>query len=340
MEKNKKRESEIVQWSYDLVQNAYLVKPDDADNHHDIYLNYLFPFCNNYYGPTNPLVIFGGHSVKDLPERPYITVRDGIVPLCILFRDIKPSAIKGHLFIHRDLWFTVPEDWREKVKFFDVEATTVYDSKNLPKRIFIAGTLNSTLADPEEFEGLVKNLCDGLGKENIKNIDIMAFFPNKRTDLWGAWEEENVLNYSRAIFEHLKVEIKTPEWPVIHSENNFKDCLYYEVNAGTLVKDSYLSHFTLSRGAGLLRRTPDPIDAHFRLTSTVGLSLYHRMNLYEIDYEKVTLYCDPLMGDNFRYYKKLIEAANHKKKFNFKWEKWLATYLKRFFKESRHGALE
>ncbi len=340
MDKPKKRETEIVQWSYDLVQNAYLVKPEDTEVLHDIYLNYLFPFCNNYYGPTHPMMIFGGHSVKDMPERPYITVRDGIVPLCILFRDLKPSAIKGQLFIHRDLWYTVPEDWQDKVKYFEVEATKTYDAENLPKRIFIAGTLNSTLADPLEFEAQVKALADRLGKDNLANIDIMAFFPNKRTDLWGAWEEENVLNYSRAIFEHLKVDVKTPEWHLIHSENNFKDCLYYEINAGTLIKDSYLTHFTLSRGAGLLTPIPDALDAHFKRTSTVGLSLYHRMNLYELDYDKVTPYCDPLNSDNFRYYKKLIEAANQKKKFNFKWEKWLATYLKRFFKESRHGALD
>lgn len=328
----KKKDHEYVQWGYDLVHNAYLNHQEDSARTDHLYLNYLAPFSNEFFGPTNPVIFFGGHTFKNLSKLPYWTLRDGVIPLTIFFKESEPEQVKGEIFIHKDLWFVVPENWRKKVKYFSVEPDVLYDKNNLPKKIFISGILNSTLADPDEFDENLKLLADTLGKENLKKIEIFSYFPDKRNDLWGSWEEENVLKYSKAIFENLKLDIQVPEWRLIHSEVNYKDCLYYEVNSGLFIKDSYLQHFTLSRGAGGLKKAASPMDSAFKKISESRSSLYHKLFIYECDYAQMGKYENPFEHENFRYFKKIIEHTNLHKRVNFYWEKWYATYVKNFYK--------
>lgn len=330
-----RNDEELIQWSYDIVQNAYLNKQEDIGSQENHYLGNFVPFSLSYIGQTNPSLIFGGHSVTNLPNKGIITVRDGLIPLTIFFRDIDPAAVKGDVLIHKDLWYAVPEKWQKKVKFYEIEADTYYHSGNLPKKIFISGILNSSLADPEELDEMIKHLLDTIGKDNLKDIQIMAYFPNKPNDMWGNWQEENVLRYTQSIFSRLKFDIYMPEWRLIQAENDFKDCLYYEVNAGTFIKDSYLLHFTLSRGAGLLKPESKKIDSAFTFKSETRLSLYHKMKVYEFDFSQVDAYRDPFSAENFHYFRKLIEASNQHKKINYKWERWFATYLKKFFKDNK-----
>lgn len=336
----KKKNEEYVQWSYDIIQNAYLNKPEDLTAQDNTYMNYLLPFSYDYFGPTNPMLVFGGHTLNDIPNQKFLTIRDGIIPTSIFFRDISPSTFKGEVLIHKDLWYTVPDAWREKVKYFNIVSKYQYDSTHLPKKIFIAGALNTVLADPDELDSMIKELRDGIGKENLKKIEVFAYFPNKRTDLWGNWEEENVLRFSASLFKNLKVDLKVPEWKLIHSENDYSDTLYYEVNAGALIKDSYLTHFTLARGAGLLKPKRKKIDRFFSVKSQVRLSLYHQMDILELDYAHLGPYLDPKSDKHFNYFRKMIEASTKNKKINFKWEKWYATYLKRFYRDNKSRLME
>lgn len=329
---SKKKEFEYVQWGYDLVQNAYLNRSEEMTSQDDLYLNYLAPFSLEVFGPTNPILMFGGHAIKEIIDRPYWTIRDGIIPLSIFFKEISPAVITGEVYIHKDLWHVVPGNWRHKVKFFSIEADQIYDKNNLPEKIFVTGILNSTLADPDEFNESLKYLADTLGKENLEKIEIFAYFPDKRNDLWGSWEEENVLKYSKAIFENLKIDIKVPEWKLLYSEVNYKNCLYFEVNNGLFIKDSFLEHFVLSRGGGSVRKPLRSIDENFKKTSEARLSIYHRICIYELDFATMDRYSNPFESENFVYFRKMIESSNKSKKVNFHWEKWYATYLKKFYK--------
>ncbi|MBC7429466.1 MAG: hypothetical protein H7336_12685 [Bacteriovorax sp.] len=329
---NKKNDFEYIQWGYDLIQNAYLNKKEDIASHDDLYKNYLAPFSLEIYGPTGPFFIYSGHGIVELKELPCWTLRDGIVPLSIFFKEVAPSEVTNKIMIHKDLWFVVPEVWRGHVQYYSIEADNIFDKNNLPEKIFVSGILNSTLAEPEDFDESLKYLADTIGKENLENIEIFAYFPDKRNDLWGSWDEENVLKYSKAIFKNLKIDIQVPEWRMIHTEVDYKKCLYHEVNNGLFVKDSYLDHFVLSRGGGHVRRAPQKIDEHFSKVSESRLSIYHRICIYDLNFEGLSKYFDPFDAENFTYFKKIIEASHGNKKLNFHWEKWYATYLKKFLK--------
>ncbi|MBC7713611.1 MAG: hypothetical protein H7177_09740 [Rhizobacter sp.] len=332
---SKKNDFEYIQWGYDLIQNAYLNKKEELASHDDLYKNYLAPFSFEVYGPTNPFFIYNGHGLMELKDLPSWTLRDGIVPLSIFFKEVTPDQVTSKVFIHKDLWFIVPENWRNKIQFYSIEADNIYDKNNLPEKIFVSGILNSTLAEPEDFNDSLKYLADTLGKENLEEIEIFAYFPDKRNDLWGSWDEENVLKYSKAIFQNLKIDIKVPEWRMIHTEGDYKNCLYHEVNNGLFVKDSYLNHFVLSRGGGLVRTAPQLIDEHFTLVKESRLSIYHKICIHELNYEGLSKYSDPFELEHFAYFKKIIEAGQGNKKLNFHWEKWYASYLKKFFKSKK-----
>ncbi len=333
MSNNEKKE--IIQWGYELIKNAYLNKVQEPDLQDELYLNYLFPFSKEIYSLGHSVLLFGGHSFKTFNQKPFITVRDGIIPLTIFFGEMRPDEFKLDIYIPKDLWFIVPDEWRGKVRFYEIKSDEIYSAHKLPEKIFVSGILNSTLADPDQFEASIKRLADGIGKENLKNIEVIAYFPDKRNDLWGSWEEENVLSYSSAIFRHLGLELKTPRWGDLKNEMNFRNCLYHEVNSGLFIKDSYLSHFALSRGAGLLAEEPKPEEDNFNFLFELRNSLYHKYNFYEFDYSKVEKFSDPLKSNQFTYFKRLIEFQNKDVRLNFEWEKWYASYIKRFYKNNK-----
>ena len=332
-----KEKNQTIQWAYDLVKNTYLNKSEQVKWQDELYLNYLHPFAKEFYSPKNSLMLFGGHSFYNIKEKSQITARDGLIPLSIFFREIEPSDLDYDLFIHKDLWFIVPVEWRTKVKFYEIKAESIYSSKKLPQKIFVSGLLNSAFSDSDEFESSLKNLSDIIASKNLENIEVMAYFPGKRNDLWGSWEEENILKYSAAIFKNLKMDIKTPSWAKIKAETDFKNCLYYEVNSGLFVKDSFLSHFVLSRGGGLLEQDKDELDNRFTLLSRIKASLYHSYYFYEFNYDSETPYVDPLSSPHAAKFKKIIEFGNKDLRLNFEWEKWYASYIKKFYKLRKKG---
>ncbi len=321
-----------VQWGFDLVKNAYLNREIEPDPKDDLYLNYLRPFSSEFFGINNPALIFGGHDFRILTDKPILTLRDGLLPLTIFFRDVAPADVNCEIHIHKDLWFIVPEPWKKKVKFYEVKADGEYSSEKLPKKIFISGILNSTLADPEEFESHLKRLSDVIGKANLEKIEIYAYFPDKRNDLWGSWEEENVLRYSKYIFEHLKLDIKTPEWRLISAEQEFKDCLYYEVNAGLFIQDSFVKNMFLSKGAGLLESS---LDDRFKVVSEIRASLHHKYVVYEILPEKDQTYVSLVNDKELPYFQRITSHEFDRVKFNFEWEKWYAFYIKKALKHRK-----
>ncbi len=333
----KKEKLEYVQWSYEFIKGAYLNKSEDVTWMDKLYTDYLQPFSLEFFGPKNMMLLFGGHEFCNLTDRTQLVARDGVIPLLKFFQELNPKDLDLTLYIPKDFCFLVPNEWRSKVKFYSVKSNIQYSSSNLPKKLFISGILNSTLADPDELEESLKHLVSVLGEKNIANMDIMAYFPNKRSDLWGSWDDENVLKFSALIFKYLKLDIKTPLWPKLHNESDFKDCLYYEINSGLFIKHSYLTNFTLSRGAGLLEDRP--LEQGFTLTSEMKASLYHSYCFYDFDYATAEAFEDPMKFAHFPYFKRAIDFQKKGVKVNFQWEKWYASYIKKFYKiKAKQGA--
>lgn len=322
------RDFENVEWVYDFIANSYLTVSEEAKK--DLtYYHYLTPFSNTYYGLTNPVLLYCGHRAVDLSSKKVWTIRDGMLPLSIFFKEIIASSFSHELYIPAQFWFLVPNEWRPKVKYYTVKADTVFSKKNLPKKIFITGFCNSTMADAEEFKEDLEEIAKILGKDNIQKMEVMAYFPGKRNDIWGGWKEENILKYSRYLFENLKLDIAFPDFATINLESNFKDCLYVEINRNYFIQETYTKHFALARGAGLLD-LPE-VEHPLKKTTSTRLSLYHSMEIYELDEDRAASYEDPLYDKNFDVMKKILVASSKNHKVSAWWESWFATYVKHYY---------
>jgi hypothetical protein len=263
-------------------------------------------------------------------------VRDGIIPLTIFFIEMNPEELRFQIYIDKKLWFLVPPKWRKKVRFYEVVSDVQYNSSKRPKVIFLTGMLNSTMIEPDEIDFKLESLKKSLGVNQLNDVEILAYIPDKRNDLWGAWEEENILNISSKIFKHLKLNIVTPVWSELKALNDFKDSLYFELNSNVFIADTYLKNFALSRGAGLLEEGDLELNQKFTKTSSVRASLHHSVNFFEADFESLDEYVDPLDNKFFKFQKTLLEFQTKNKKINFRWESWYASYIKNYYSNELH----
>ncbi len=327
-----KEPNEVVQWSYDFIKSFYLNNNEILTAEEKIYHHYLYPFAEKYYSSLNPFMLFGGADVGQLLKKDFWMIRDGLIPLSFFFKEASEDLIKGKrkIIIHKDFWSLVPDNWRKNVLFYDIKSHQTFDKKNIPEQLILCGLANETLADPVEFVEDLKAIGSIFSEKDLEKMKILAYFPNKRTDLWGRWQDENIFKYARALFENLKMDIEFPEWDVLKSTMDFKNSLYVEINRGVLVKDSFVQQMFLSRGAGLLK-TEENIE-NFTLVKKVPLSLYHSAEVFECDYSKLKAYKNPLDGDLMPYFKKIIEKGTSPRVLSEGWEKWYGSYVKKYYK--------
>lgn len=329
-----KNSPELVQWSYDFIQSFYLNTNEGQSDTERLYHNYLSPFGEKYYSHLNPFLIFGGASLEQLLKKDIWMLRDGLIPLSFFLKNASESLMEGNrkFILHKDFWFLVPKEWQKNVLFYDIKSNTEFGSKNPPKKIVLLGLANETLADPEEFKHALMTLGKTYSAKEFADIEVSAYFPNKRTDLWGRWQDENIFKYAKAIFQNIKIEVDFPEWDVFTTTMDYQDTLFYEINSGVIIKDTYTQQLFLSRGAGLLKNESDIEQAGFKLIKKHPLSLYHYANLYEFDFSKAPSFSDPLDSELMPYFKRILEKGSTPRVFSERWEKWYGTFVKKHYK--------
>lgn len=318
-----------VSWIVDGFKNNYLSTVNQSEL---TYFHYLTPFSNPYFGPLNPVLLFCGHSKTTFNDKSHVMLRDGLIPLTYFFNESDPEDFECVFYIPAEFWFIVPKNWRSKVKFFKVKANTVYHQGNLPKKIILMGTLNSTFADGDEFAEDIRNLAATLGgKDNLKNIDIAAYFSFKRNDLWGRWDDENILEYSKVLFNELKMDIKFPPLENIMSESGFRDVLYYEVNRGYFIGQSFMTQHMLGRGAGLLKN--DSEIEKLIPEKSINLSLHHKLETYRYNDDSLSGkdYIDPFKDSVYYSYRKFFDTVMKTHQGNH-WDGWFSSYIKSYYK--------
>lgn len=318
-----------VSWIIDGFKNNYISNV----NHSELtYFHYLTPFSNPFFNPLNPVLLFCGYSKTTFNDKSHVMLRDGLIPLTYFFKESDPDDFECTFYIPAKFWFVVPKNWRRKVKFFRIKSDTVYSANNLPKKIILMGTLNSTFADGDEFAESIRNLVSELGgKENFKNIDVAAYFSFKRNDLWGHWDEENILEYAKVLFNEIKMDIKFPPLENIMSESGFKDVLYYEVNRGYFISETYMTQHLLSRGAGLI--DDFKISDKFVADKSVNLSLNHKLETFSYTKEAMEGddYIDPFKDSVYFSYRKFFETVMKTNQGNH-WDSWFSSYLKTHYR--------
>lgn len=322
---------ELVQYEYDFIQSLFLNNEEELTREERMYQHYFAPFADKYFSPQNSICMLGGLNKKFLKLKKVWTLRDGLVPINIFFMLNEPTTDHPRLYIHKDLWFIVPVAWQKHVRFFDIDTDCRFSKNKLPKKIIIMGLANSTLADPEEFDDALNLLVEKIGEKNLKDIEVQAYIPTRGTDLLGGWQKENTFVYARSLFEKIKIDIEFPEWVILREQATHSDTMYYEINRGHFIKDSYSMHHFLSKGAGLLEAGSPNDKIPFVQESKVPLSQFHWMNTYSLDFSQCQKYQDPFSSEYFHYFKKIALKGSESKSLSKHWESWMATYLKQYF---------
>jgi hypothetical protein len=327
----------IVQWSYDFIKSFYLNNNETMSETEKAYYHYLSPYSGKYFSVLNPFLIFGGANVSLLYKKKSWFIRDGLIPLSFFFKDAPSDLLELErvFYIHKDYWFLVPLEWRPFVKFYDFQTKKKYKRGVLPQKIVICGMANDTLSDPNEFIEEIEKLAKIYTLKELEKIEIIGYFPNKRTDLWGRWQDENIFKYAQVLFKKLKIDISFPEWEIILSTSTFENTLYFEINKGTIIKDSFVQQMMFSKGAGQLEEEPN--ETFFTLKDSIPLSMYHSVNIYDCDYSLVKKINDPLKDEMFPYFKKIIEKGSSQRIISEGWEKWYGSYIKKNYKS--HGLI-
>ncbi len=327
-----KEPNEIIQWSYDFIQSFYLNNSETQTDTERMYAHYLAPFAEKYYSPLNPFLIFGGADISHLMKKDVWLLRDGLIPLSFFFKDAPLDLMDGQrkFLVHKDFWFLIPPEWQKSVLFYDMIPSTFFGNGIVPEKMVLTGIANDTLADIDEFVQAITDLAAAFTEKEIKSMQIIAYFPNKRADLWGKWQDENIFKYAKLIFKNLKLDIEFPEWDILQSSMDYQNTLYYEINSGAIVKDTSVQQMFLSRGAGLLKKKNETTS--FKMIKKHQISLYHNVEIYEFDFKNSLPYENPLKDDLMPYFKKIIEKGTAPRVLSEGWEKWYGTYIKKYYK--------
>jgi len=314
----------VVNWTYDYILNsqqdpAMPVSRKMRPNHF-----YLKPFSNDYIGPHNP-VLLGGYITKKLMNRKMWTLRDGLIPLTFFFKEHAPET-GVHYAVPAEFRFVVPEHWRNNILFYEIKAKSIFSRYNLPKKILVCGMQDSVFANIDEIKKSMAELKDALGEDALKNVQITAFFPFKKNNLWGKKSDDETFSMAQSLLDVLGPNIEFLTWNTLKNENDFKDCLYYEVNQNYFIADSFLKHFALSKGAGLIEKTRKP----YKEVSSFQLSPYHSVHLYTPEWSHK--YYDPFEDNYFSYFKELCTGELKSVRISPNWESWYPLFLKKFYK--------
>lgn len=322
---------ETVQWMYDYIRSSEIDYVSETRKKQKSYHQYLSPFSRKYYSTLNPALIFDAKINTQLFDRDLVLIRDGLVPLTLFFKEQTLTKFSGNIAIHKDLWFLVPPAWQSKTFFYDIKNENSFSKKQLPKKIFITGSLNSTFADPEDFKSDLEKLKESLGKDNLEKMEILAFLPvNKKEKLWGKWQDDELIKFANTLYENVNKEIKFANWQSIQAETNLKQTLYFEINRGYFIKDTFTRHFALSRGAGQLVSNSEILPGE--LIKSQKLSLYHSMNIYKPDFSQMPAYTNPFSNEYFDFFKNVYINNSKTPGILTSWDSWFASYLKKYYK--------
>lgn len=321
---------ETIQWMYDYVKNVETNLINITKRKNRSYHHYLNPFSKNYYSPMGTALLLDGEITTKLTEKSIWIARDGITSLVYFFKKYLPEAFMGKLAIHKDLWFVVPEQWKDKILFYELKTNAEYGETNLPEKIFITGMFNSMFTSVDDLEQALLNLNRFLGEKRKHEISIWAYFPSKENNITSSWHEDDFSKYSDILHKNFPGKINFLDWRGVLSEVDFKKCLYLEVNHGYFIHDSYVRHFALSRGAGLLKNQSD--DCIGDVIQIYNLSLNHSLVLYQAAFPENVQYKNPIDSEYFEYFKHIFEKSVSRKGAGTSWDTWMDLYLKKYYK--------
>ncbi len=318
--------SRPIQWAYDFIENSYLAGPSELKKDLSYYYA-MAPFSGPFYGPGNPILLFCGNSQLTFESPRTWLLRDGLIPLSLFFKETKPSAVEGRFLIPAHLFFLVPPAWRERVGFYEYRSRKVFSAAHPPKRVLLMGHTNDTMMDYEEYTGHLAHLKQVL--EPFGELPVSMLMVPKRSDMWGGWEDDQILRFTHALFKAFPERVSFPNWTQLENELNYEDTLYVEFNNYSLIYESRPRFLFLSRGAFELPRPA--VGPDFNEVARLPASLHHELVVYEGRPELFERYRDPNTDLAYVELRKAFVAAGKGRKIQHWWEAWFGRYLKTYY---------
>lgn len=302
------KESLKTSWAADYVRNAYLRKVyrQNGDNH---YNSYLYPYAEPYYGIHHPIVLLGNHDYDFLEtdDQELVTLRDGLIPLSYFFLTTDCNPHKTYL-VPEKFEHLVPASWQKNVKLYrTVSLGEASDAHRLrsASELCIFGAANSTFGSIDEFEeNLDKFLGQLASKRQLSELKVRVFFSNNRSNLWGQWSDEIILDWTRVIFKRFGFDVLTMGWGRFSQKFDLRHCIYHELNSEHFLSDTYTRTFFLSRGAVDLALKPI-LDR--KVLKRIPLSRYHGVEVLEPRF--AAEFESPLDAPDFIFARDLVLAG-------------------------------
>lgn len=261
--------SKILNWALDHALSNSLVTSQrlEFQEHFDLIQKShpsLLVHFKPYFSNWNPIFLLEGASTHFLRDRPVWTVRDGLWPLLFSLEEMQTKDFAAKLYVDKDLIDFIPQPWQKKAKSYEVASHRTFDFKTGPEILFLSGDLSPELTAPAEIEWELNRLLDLWGTR-LRQIPIKAH--------WTGFDPASE-TFAR-IQEILKTKIQILSWENLQDFENLKGVAYHEINNKFFYADSFIKHWVLSRGAGLVS---------FSQKRAIGqrhpLSLYHSLQVF------------------------------------------------------------
>lgn len=321
-------------WLYDYLdvsqRKPYIEPKNDARN----LLKNFWPFCEPYFSAVNPIFVMEGWERHLIEAGARWQSRDGILPLFWFFRTVKPSDFPAKLWIHRDMESLIPDSWQKEVGLYEIENKKNGPSQKEADTILLAGLICPPFINEPELEARLEQLIERVGSERIKKMKIEIFMPFRGSGIfWSHFDEEVYLSLPLKIAKILGGDVQPVGWQRLETMKSMSNTIYFELNAGWIVKDSSILHMALSRGAQLLT----PLTPILPDSEVIELSRYHQIRIAKPGKPKKALKTEPL-EDAIRDYTKIGEFL-YDKRFNPVFPEWYQSFCRKTLKEFSEKSL-
>lgn len=324
---------DLASWIFDYFEVEQRKTRPDEDAKGSGLKKSLWPFCEPYWAPTQPVFLFDGWHRELVEKGGRWHARDGILPAFWFFRDAKPADFPAKLLMHEDLAPLVPPEWQEHILLYRPESNDRPTRDTKPKGLILTGVMAPPFIDQEELEEQLDRLVSEVGTERLSELEILTYFPYRGSELfWHHWNEDIFMSLPLTLTKKLGTRIRPVTWSQLESLSNLKGYLYCELNKGWLIKDSFVQHLALSKGATLVGSESRHSTPALKVIEKLPLSPHHSLVISQFDplssqaaKEKANaLYQETILAE----YARIGEFIYAKRRFSPMWPEWFQAYCK------------
>ncbi len=209
----------------------------------------LWPSTEALYAETSPIFLSDGIPKKLLKFRSEVMARDGFLPLKYFFESCPASVDCPKLLVAEDLAWIVPSAWRARIGTYRVRSKT-RSGKTPPDRILMAAPLRPAFAlgfEDRPFLDFVEKLQEKWGIEAFRKIRWLMWMPVRDTSCVD--QDDRFLEHLTIIMRDFGAQVDFVSWEDLSHLHDLRGWGFVEFNCKTMIAESYVKHFALSKGA-------------------------------------------------------------------------------------------